>query len=73
MLASYNMRKLLAIIVLGLFWSGNVYANSEDLENLKKLGEAYKSGLITKEIFESSKKRILKMKTLISKLLKGEI
>jgi hypothetical protein len=54
------MKKLLAIIVLGLMLSGNAYGNSEDLDNLKKLAEAYKSGLITKEIFESSKKRILK-------------
>ena len=60
MLGLWNMKKFLAIIVLCLLWSGNVYANSEDLENLKKLGEAYKSGLITKELFESSKKRILK-------------
>ncbi len=54
------MKKLLAIVVLSLLFGVNAYGNSEDIDKLKRLGEAYESGLITKEIFESSKKRILK-------------
>ena len=60
MLGFCYMKKFLGIVVLGLLLSGNAYGNLENLDKLKKLGEAYKSGLITKEIFESSKKRILK-------------
>jgi hypothetical protein len=33
--------------------------NDKKIEKLNKLNDAYKSGLITKEIFESSKKRII--------------
>ena len=60
MIAAYNRRKRGSIRVQGWVWSGNGDANSEELEKRKKLGEDYKSGWITKEIFESSKKRILK-------------
>ena len=47
-------------MVLSLLFGVNAYGNLEDIYKLKMLGEAYKSGLITKEIFESSKNRILK-------------
>ena len=46
------MKKLLAIMVLSLLFGVNAYGNLEDIYKLKMLGEAYKSGLITKEIFE---------------------
>ena len=53
------MKKILLSILLLLFIFNNAYSNSGYIDKLKKLGEAYKSGLITKEIFESSKKRII--------------
>ena len=53
------MKKILLSILLSLLIFNNSYSNSDYIEKLKKLGEAYKSGLITKEIFESSKKRII--------------
>ena len=52
------MKKFL-VILLSLLIFNNAYSNSDYIDKLKKLGEAYKSGLITKEIFESSKKRII--------------
>ena len=46
--------------ILILFGINIVLAdNNKKIEKLKKLNDAYKSGLITKEIFESSKKRII--------------
>ena len=53
------MKKILLAILLSLLIFNNAYSNSDYIDKLKKLGEAYKSGLITKEIFESSKKRII--------------
>jgi hypothetical protein len=66
------MKKLLGIVVLGLLLSFNANATSSYVDDLKKLGEAYKSGLISKEIFESSKKRIINnIKSQSSKITKN--
>ena len=67
------MKKILLAILLSLLIFNNAYSNSDYIDKLKKLGEAYKSGLITKEIFESSKKRIIeniKVKPIKQKSLK---
>ena len=54
------MKKLIIIFVLVIFNINIALTdNDEKIEKLKKLNDAYKSGLITKEIFESSKKRII--------------
>ena len=54
------MKKLLIILILIIFKINIALAdNDKKIEKLKKLNDAYKSGLITKEIFESSKKRII--------------
>ena len=54
------MKKLLIIFILVILKINIVLAdNNKKIEKLKSLNDAYKSGLITKEIFESSKKRII--------------
>jgi len=56
------MKKLLGIVVLGLFLSGNANAASI-VEELTKLNNLYKDGAITKEEFSKAKSILLKTET----------
>ncbi len=56
------MKKLLGIVVLGLFLSGNANAASI-VEELTKLNNLYKEGAITKEEFSKAKSILLKTET----------
>ena len=56
------MKKLLGIMVLGLFLSGNANAASI-VEELTKLNNLYKEGAITKEEFSRAKSILLKIET----------
>ena len=56
------MKKLLGIVVLGLFLSGNANAASI-VEELTKLNNLYKEGVITKEEFSRAKSILLKIET----------
>ncbi len=56
------MKKLLGIVVLAFFLSGN--ANAESIaEELTKLNNLYKEGAITKEEFSKAKSILLKIET----------
>ena len=56
------MKKLLGIVVLGLFLCGNANAASI-VEELTKLNNLYKDGAITKEEFSKAKSILLKTET----------
>ncbi len=56
------MKKLLGIVVLGLFLCGNANAASI-VEELTKLNNLYKEGAITKEEFSKAKSILLKTET----------
>ena len=51
------MKKLLGIVVLGLFLITN--AQSDIIDSIKKLNELYQSGALTKEEFSYAKKKLL--------------
>ena len=55
------MKKLLAIIVLGLLWFNTSYTeNTSDIvSQLEQLNGLYKSGALTKDEFDKAKMKIL--------------
>jgi len=54
------LKLIINLIIIILFFTGTSLANNDEkIEKIKRLNDAYKSGLISKDIFESSKKRII--------------
>jgi hypothetical protein len=55
------MKKLLAIIILSMLWFNTTY--TENISNiasqLEQLNDLYKSGTLTKDEFNKSKKKLL--------------